>query len=62
MNSVALRSDCNKARPVLVFAVTKNVREELRIRFGFALRAGLAITGAKAPFLLANFGTAKAVP
>ncbi len=31
MNSVALRSDCNKARPMLVFVVTKNVRDGLTI-------------------------------
>jgi hypothetical protein len=28
---VALRSDCNKARPMLVFVGAKNVREGLRI-------------------------------
>jgi hypothetical protein len=31
INSVALRSDCNKALPMLVFVVAKNVRAELRI-------------------------------
>jgi hypothetical protein len=43
MNSIALRSDCNKGRPILVFVVAKNVRTELSIRSEWALRIGLAI-------------------
>ena len=42
--SVALRSDCNNGRPWLVFVVAKNVRAELTILSGWALRVGLAIT------------------
>ncbi len=44
MSSVALRSDGNGACPRLVYVVTKNVREELRIGLELAFRKGLAIT------------------
>src|SRR6202051_2779767 len=47
----ALRSDCNSALPMLVFVVTKSVRDGLRIRSPLALRLGFAIPGAKARFL-----------
>ena len=40
---VALRSDCNKARPWLVLVVAKHVRAELRMFSGRAFRAGRAI-------------------
>ena len=40
--NVALRSDCNRASPWLVFVVAKNVRAELTdlIRVGIARRFG----------------------
>ena len=63
MNNVALRSDCNSARPMLVFVVTKNVRAELRTPSGF----GVATWSSHKQGLKPNssprlFGTAEAVP
>jgi len=43
ISRVALRSDCNNALPMLVFVVTKNVRDELRISAMLALREGIDI-------------------
>jgi hypothetical protein len=43
MNNIALRSDCNSGRPILVFVVTKNVREVRTMSDGFAFRIGMAI-------------------
>jgi hypothetical protein len=40
---------------MLVLVVTKNVREGLRISVEFALRAGLDMAGAEAPFPFSNF-------
>jgi hypothetical protein len=37
---MAFRSDCNRPLPMLVFVVTKNVREELTISLASALRTG----------------------
>src|SRR5271165_4583631 len=60
MNSIALRSDCNKGRPILVFVVAKNVRVELRIASNSACRAGLAISQGLKPNLLSRpCGTAE---
>ena len=43
MNNNALRSDCSKVRPPLVFVVAKNVRLELRMFSVWAWRPGLVI-------------------
>jgi len=42
-NSIALRSDCNNLRPMLVLVVTENVRAELRTALEPAWRTGMAI-------------------
>ena len=39
---------------MLVVVVAKKMRDELRVSSGLALRAGLAMAGAKARFLLAD--------
>ncbi len=45
IGKVTFRSDCNKARTWLALVVAKNVRAELRILSGRALRAGRANHG-----------------
>jgi hypothetical protein len=48
---------------MLVFVVTKKVRDGLRIWLELALRSGLDIMQGLKPFLFAGFyGTAEAVP
>jgi hypothetical protein len=48
---------------MLVFVVTKNVREELRISCAWALRPGLDIVqGLKPASFLGAYGTTQVVP
>ena len=62
MNRIAFRSDCNRARPMLVFVVTKNVRER-RISAALELRSGFdMVQGLKPSFLDDGCGTSELVP
>src|SRR5208283_4182766 len=51
---MAFRSDWNRRFPMLVLVVVKKTRDELSMFSGLALRAGIAIAGAKAQFLPPN--------
>lgn len=60
---VRVGRDCKSWRPRLVFVVVKNVREELRISFASAFRAGLAMMQRLKPNpILPSNGTTEVVP